>query len=358
MKHRLYLIILFSLCVLAMRAQQPTKTHRLRQRIDSIHYRVDSLRQILRSKADSVRPIHKMDSLLDARDQRAKAKFDSLYIAKPRERWTVKLRGTVTGHHLLFRGENGGQQLRSELDAAHKLTFSFSVGYRGLTFSLSANPLKWAGKYKDLEYNIVSYGQKFGFDAGFISANTYGGEMRVGDQSYNISSGNVSQRQLNLSGYYVFNHRKFSYPAAFSQSQLQLRSAGSWLLAASFSGGRIESEEDTPNFPSPRIRYANLGLGGGYGYNLVAGRWLLHASLTSELVVGTWSRMETDNGEAKMPWRFPNFIVQGRVAALYNWKKSFIGFTATSNFSSMGDKKELDILQLHWLARAFYGFRF
>lgn len=363
MKRYILTFILSAICALTLSAQDTDNMHvfhpTLRQRLDTLQFRADSLRRIIRSKADSVKAIRMMDSLLDRRDERARAKYDTLYIAKPHERWTVKLLGTVTGHHMLLRGETNGQDLRSDLNAAHKMTFSFSVGYRGLTFSLSANPLKWAGKYKDLEYNIVSYGRKFGFDASYISANTYGGETRFGDRSLDIEKGNVSQRQVSASGYYVFNHRKFSYPAAFSQSELQLRSAGSWLLAASLTGGKIRSEIDTEGFPSPKVDYFNFGLGGGYGYNLVLGHWLLHGSVTSELVVGTWSRMTLPSGEeVKTPWRFPNFIVQGRLAALYNWPKSFAGLTATSNFSSMGDKDQLDILQLRWLARVFYGFRF
>lgn len=352
----LFTILLLTAVALSVGAQE---RRTLRERADLLQTRVDSVRKVIRSRADSVRTIHLMDSLLDARDQRARLKYDTLYIAKPSERWTVKLRTNVTGNHLLVRGKSDGQTLRSDLDAAHKLTFSVAVGYRGLTLAFAANPLKWAGKYKDLEYNIISYGRKFGFDMSYAQANTFGGTTTVGDKSTDIERGNVAQKLFTASGYYVFNHRKFSYPAAFSQSQLQLRSAGSFLLGASLNAGKITSNVDTHGFPSPEIRFANFGVGGGYGYNLVLGRILLHASGTSNLVVGTWSRMKLNDGsKVKTPWRFPNFMVQGRVAALYNWKKSFAGFTAISNFSSMGDKDQLDILQLKWIVRMFYGFRF
>lgn len=331
----------------------------LRERTEQLQERVDSFRQVIRSRADSVRAIHLMDSLLDARDQRARSKYDTLYIAKPAERWTVKLRGTVTGNHLLLRGQTNGQHLRADLDAAHKMTLSFAVGYRGLTLSVAANPLKWAGKYKDLEYNVISYGRRFGFDAQYVTANTFGGTCEHGDSKQDIQSGYIGQRQLSLNGYYVFNHRRFSYPAAFSQSQIQLRSAGSWLLGASVNGGRIKGTEEVRDaLLYSKIRYLNVGLGGGYGYNLVCGHWLFHASGIAELVAVNYSRAEADGEEARMPWRFPNFIVQGRIAALYNWRKSFLGFTATSCYSSMGDKDQLDILNVRWLARAFYGIRF
>lgn len=43
---------------------------------------------------------------------------------------------------------------------------------------------------------------------------------------------------LNLTGYYTFNHRRFSYPAAFTQSYIQRRSAGSWLAGISYQSSR------------------------------------------------------------------------------------------------------------------------
>lgn len=349
---------LFALLLLALPTQaQERRT--LHQRAEQLQDRIDSLRHIVRSRADSVRAIHLMDSLLDVRDKRARSHYDTTYIAKPAERWTLKVRGNVTGNHILLRGETDGDNMRADLNASHKATMSFAVGYRGLTLSFAVNPLKWAGKYKDLEYNVISYGRRFGFDASYVTANTFGGYLHHGNVETDVERGYIGQRLLCLNGYYVFNHRRFSYPAAFSQSQIQLRSAGSWLLGASINGGKLKMLEAAQDMlPYSKIKYVNIGLGGGYGYNLVLGRVMLHASVISELVVANFSRASLENEEAKMPWRFPNFIVQARVGALYNWRKSFIGLTATSNFTSMGDKDQLDILNVRYLARAFYGFRF
>lgn len=349
---------LLTLLVLALPSQaQERRT--LRQRAEQLQDRIDSLRQVVRSRADSVYAIHLMDSLLDERDRRARSHYDTTYIAKPAERWTVKLRGNFTGNHILLRGQTEGQHLRADLDASHKMTMSFAVGYRGLTLSFAVNPLKWAGKYKDLEYNVISYGRRFGFDVNYVTANTFGGNMQHGNTETEVERGYIGQRQLSVNGYYVFNHRRFSYPAAFSQSQIQLRSAGSWLLGASVNGGKLKMLDTVQEvLPYSKIKYVNIGLGGGYGYNLVLGRLMFHASCIGELVVANYSRASLESQEAKMPWRFPNFIVQGRVGALYNWRKSFIGITATSTFTSMGDKDQLDILNVRYLARAFYGFRF
>ena len=44
----------------------------------------------------------------------------------------------------------------------------------------------------------------------------------------------LAVKTLNVNAYYAFDSSRFSYPAAFSQSYIQRRSAGSFLLA--FSG--------------------------------------------------------------------------------------------------------------------------
>ena len=46
-----------------------------------------------------------------------------------------------------------------------------------------------------------------------------------------LPEGILQVKTLNVNAFYVFNYRRFSYPAAFSQSYIQRRSAGSFLLA-------------------------------------------------------------------------------------------------------------------------------
>lgn len=328
-------------------------------RLERIERKVIDLRRQIRAKADSNRYVHFADSLLDARDRKARLKYDTLYIDKAPERWTVKLRTNVSGNDLLVRGVAGGDDTETKLKADHRVTLSVAVGYRGLTLGVAVNPLKLAGKSKDMEYNLCSYGNKFGFDAVYTTANTFSGDYERAGQQTHVASGEVRQRMASIGGYYAFNHRRFSYPAAFTQSQRQLRSAGSWLLALSAVGCRLEDHSDTrATFGASKLEYFNLGLGGGYGYNLVCGRWLIHGSLTSEVVAVSYSRMEADGERLKMPYRFPNFIVQGRVAAIYHWRKCFAGLTAVSHFSYTGAKDRLSIGSVKWRARAFFGFRF
>jgi hypothetical protein len=132
---------------------------------------------------------------------------------------------------------------------------------------------------------------------------TLAGDTRRGQDVGHLEAGDVKMKMANLAGYYVFNHRRFSYPAAFTQSYIQRRSAGSWLAGISYQGGTIETTDDlkarSPKSPDIQIRIGHIGIGGGYGYNLVLGqKWLLHLSILPTFVVYNYNKL-TVNGERR-----------------------------------------------------------
>ena len=100
--------------------------------------------------------------------------------------------------------------------------------------------------------------------------------------------------------YYIFNHRRFSYPAAFSQSTVQRKSAGSPIIGIGYTRHKLRVDwpefyrlvfnnlkmktkyEDVEGSLKPeKIRYTNIAVSGGYAYNYVFARnWLLAGSAT------------------------------------------------------------------------------
>lgn len=67
------------------------------------------------------------------------------------------------------------------------------------------------------------------------------GDIKFGNVDHLDEEG-LRMNVVNASAYYVFNHRKFSYPAALYQNYYQLRSAGSWLAGLSVqAGGKVSS---------------------------------------------------------------------------------------------------------------------
>ena len=189
--------------------------------------------------------LHRVDSMLTVNYR--KGDIDTAYITRPATKWTVTARMNVSGSKIEAEGIDNGQHFKSEMEANRKATLSVGVSYLGLSLNTSLNPAKLTGKYRDFELNFNSYGRRFGFDVIYQDAKNFKGwHDHDGMDRIELPDGLLSVKTLNLNAFYVFNSRRFSYPAAFSQSYIQRKSAGSFLLAASGMGqhATIESEQE------------------------------------------------------------------------------------------------------------------
>lgn len=306
------------------------------------------------------------DSLLAAK-YNSKKSFDTAYIIRPDARWTIKLRGNVSNAEIKTEARDAdGAEHNSKLRSEVRGTVSVAVAYRGLALGLAVNPAKLAGKNKDYEFNLNSYSNRYGFDIVYVASNTFSGRQKIGDVCYDIDKGYVSQKALNLNFYYAFNYRKFSFPAAFSQSYIQKRSAGSWMVGASFDGSETnvrgtseDGVESTAQLSPMTIRMNEFAIGGGYGYNLVVGKHLLfHLSSLPTFTVYSHDYLKTDTEKEQMKYHFPSVIITGRGAALYSWRNKFLGATMVYNVSVAGDEEHLQLKRSKWRLRMFFGFRF
>lgn len=304
--------------------------------------------------------IEQVDSMLEARREKSFAQYDTAYIGKPGGKWTVKLRANASGTNLYTDGTINNSQFNAQLESELRATAGVTVSYRGLSLGFAVNPAKLAGRSKDNEFSLSSYGNRMGVDIVYTSAKTFSGEAEYGGNAYSIEQGRVEMDVLQANAYYVFSHRRFSFPAAFSQSQVQKRSCGSWLLGLSAFAGRISSATDVvQGIGSKRLTTINVAIGGGYAYNFVIKRkWLLHLSVMPHIVVFSHNRLTVGDTRQHAPYRFPSLINVGRVAAVRNFKNSFIGMSAVVNLWRQGDKDDMLIENVKWRARLFYGVRF
>lgn len=304
--------------------------------------------------------LSRVDSLLEARNNKSFARYDTAYIGKPDGRWTVKLRLNASGTDIHTDGEMGGSPFKSTLKAEMKSTAGVTVSYRGVSLGYSVNPAKLAGRNKDNELTFSTYGNRVGFELAYTSANTFSGEAEHGENKYDIGQGSVEMEMLQANAYYAFNHRRFSFPAAFSQSQVQKRSCGSWLLGLSAFAGRISAEANAIHgIGATRLSSINVAVGGGYAYNFVIKRkWLLHISAMPHVVVFSRNKLTVGGTRQRTPYRFPSLTNVGRLAAVRNFRNSFMGMSAVVNLWQQGDSGKMMIESLKWRARLFYGFRF
>ena len=302
----------------------------------------------------------RLDSALAARYYRTP--YDTNFVIRPEGKLTLKLRLNQTGNDFHAKGTVNGFYSEADLKTSHKTTMSIGASYRGISAAVAINPAKMKGLYKDYEFNLNYYSSRLSLDFSYQRSETLAGDFTGDRGDLRLESGEALLKVLNIAGYYTFNHRRFSYPAAFTQSYIQRRSAGSWLAGISYQGGSIKTTDDlkarNPNAPDVRIYIGHVGIGGGYGYNWVPSRkWLLHLSVLPTVVVYNRNNM-TVNGERKESQHMRlNMLFNERAAVVYNFSpRYFVSLTAVVNNSVFKDDN-VTVNQNKWRARASFGMR-
>lgn len=339
------------------------------RRIDSVLHTKQARQRIVAGMQRAIR----LDSILTERYKKYDA--DRNYVIRPPERITFKVNISSLGTSMSSTGRmDDGKKTHTKLTADFKNSMNFSATYRGITLGGSIDPTRIFKKNKDVEFNIVSYGNRFGLDAVYQRANSFNGHATIDGKRYNIPGGNVRQTMIAGNAYYVFNYRKFSYAAAFSQSFIQRRSAGSILLGLSFLSRKTKSnyniealtngelqQEETPELTTQHsivLRGTNIGAGVGYGYNWVPHRrWLIHISLLPTLMILNTNKQTINGEDNRIPYRFPQAIITGRSALVYSFHNMFVGGSFVATNSDFGKRSDLKITTLRWQAQVFWGAR-
>ena len=349
-----------------------TRRERIRQKVDAGFTKLvsrKSVAKLLRHKKilalmdqygiDSIRNLRDLDNLFAVHYQK-KGHYDTLYLARPTQRFTARARMNVSGSGLTTEGVYHGMEYVNHLNTPNRITTSIAFAYRGIGIALSFNPAKLKGGSNTNEFYINYYTNRFGVELALVNSKDYSGWCSQLGNTIEISSDMLKTRTLNISGYYAFNHHKFSYPAAFTQSYIQRRSAGSWMLAAAWMSGNIETITSIHGSEQMKLHYGSFGIGGGYGYNWVIGKhWMLHGSALPTLAVLSFNNLHVGGEKEKIPYTFPEFIFTERVAAIYQVRHNqFASLTFVAYHSLHGSKQSIRLTHTKWRLRVSYGFRF
>ena len=146
------------------------------------------------------------------------------------------------------------------------LGYGFEIGHKS------------AWKKSAFAFNIIgkSWGLRFSYfkiTNPFTSGLTLGNE---GDSIYIndeiISKESAVLRNFSIDGYYVFNNKRFAFPAAYKMSLVQRHTTGSWMLAARYMQGHLynspEAAWDSYNLLDC-FSTMQVSIGGGYSVNFV-----------------------------------------------------------------------------------------
>ena len=270
--------------------------------------------------------------------------FDTLYISP--NRYNYALMATHFSNFEYY-------SVTSEFPQPQKLSFSPNPHNKiGLYFGWRWIFLGWSvdiddiyrktnRKNKGTEFDLSLYSSKLGVDIFYRrTGNNYKIHKIRGfydeipsDYSEDFSGLKVDIKGLNL--YYIFNNRKFSYPAAFSQSTNQRRNAGTFIAGFSISKHNLGfayqqlpayiQERMNPGMKVNKIKYTNANISFGYAYNWVFARNCLACLSLTPAIAYKASDVDAETQEGKAWYSKFNLDFLLRAGVVYNNGKYFVG---------------------------------
>jgi len=283
--------------------------------------------------------------------------IDTTYITPQLYDFAAMLQTTTTFEQLRIRGTG---ERRQSLNFRPKPTFRLGgyFGWRWLFLGYTFDIGSWlnnenASKHKT-EFDLSFYTSRLGIDLYYRKtgndfrctnlSDLFDDEHpRPADISDDFDGLNIQTRGINL--YYIFNHRHFSWPAAFAQSTVQRRSCGTFKLGFSFTHHKATLDNSRldprlqplldPSLYFDEIKYNDYSINFGYAYNWVFHKdWLFCASFTPALAynvmyIGRTSSADTPKAEVDRFLNFRDnrlnldFII--RLGLVYNDTKYFAG---------------------------------
>lgn len=278
--------------------------------------------------------------------------IDENYIEPQHYNFTAMVQSTYT-YDIYRLSSNNGQTITLSPDASLKVGpyFGWRWFFLGYTFQIKNLGFNSGELRKEFDFSIYSsqigidlYYRRTGSDYKIrdVSLGTEIDATRVEGAAFDGIS--VGITGVNL--YYIFNHRKFSYPAAFSQSTCQKISCGSWICGIGYLSNSLDFDSDkfkqiisekTNNDVVPidsglmfnSVKYYDINVSGGYAYNWVfAKRCLFCASAQLALSYKGARGVAGEKGDRNFNLDHLNLDGIGRFGIVYNNTKWYVGASA------------------------------
>lgn len=269
---------------------------------------------------------------------------DTNYVKAPKQPWQVSVKSRVAQTDLqmlstidggeLFDGEGimpflqgvGDMDMDTRIRTKVSTSIGVKVGYKGLSISYSfpvggdksqnltlrsvgrwySLNLRWHKFKSNTMENHFSGAAKsrsiehYDEETGDVTYTDWGETHQWDDTFDEQLSSPISIKTLIFDGFYIFNHKKFSYAAAYNQKTIQVRSAGSPLVGlmgyyADFDYADKRNAETIYWMDGiGRLRQYQLAIGGGYAYNFVPAKgWLISAMAMPMVTLVNRTRINT-----------------------------------------------------------------
>ncbi len=307
--------------------------------------------------------------------------YDTTYISPNYYNYTAMLQNTnyFQVYKLQGRGENGIRQTIATKPAPNVKIgpyFGWRWIFLGYTFDVS-HP-KALGESSELDFSL--YSSMLGCDFVYIkNTGNYRLRRATGFEGvdpyavHNMAFTGLDAKTLSFSAYYVFNHRHFSYPAAYNQSTVQRKSCGSALLGMGYSNqhvsfdytklpqillGGADNDRIVDELKFSKVNYDYYYVSAGYGYNWVFARnCLLGASVMPSVGIRKAKGEKLKGNEVLMDLKNFSCDVTSRVGLVWNNAHWFAGASFISHLY-MYRKDRLSLTNSVNFANIYVGFFF
>lgn len=293
---------------------------------------------------------------------------DTLYVRLPKQKFMAYANTGLSNSLLNFSFVNNSMnppvELSGNLASKQTQSLSFGMWYRGWGLSYSFELYD----HRDSEFMYTFYGKRYGIEFRVHNSKSHSGTFSDSSEALNfdINPGQISQKLYLANLYWVFNDKKFSLPAALSQTVIQRCSAGSWLASFNYYRSSIRPNLNNPagNYTSfmvdvQKLSSSQISVGGGYAYNYVFcnERCLLHASVMP--MVSVWHRNRVYTSTETTPLS-QDISLNGNahLGLIYNHSRYVSGMSFIYNLEWVDLKNDLSILDSNWAGRVFIGVRF
>lgn len=226
--------------------------------------------------------------------------LDSNYIDAPEKPWQIIVKGNV--NQSVLKMETSGEILGVKYKASPKLTTEPAsyvgvwAGYRGYGIGYTVN----VGGDKGSYFTIGATGGAYGVN---LRIHSFENDNPEFDVSGDLGDGSdvdkdkrvklmeaIRCKTVIADAYYMFNGKRFSYAAAYDQSVVQKRSAGSLMVGAMFYYAHTDYAKDKNGdliymmHGLGRMKMWQGSLGVGYAFNWVPARGLLVSAMAMPML--------------------------------------------------------------------------
>lgn len=248
------------------------------------------------------------------------------------------------------------QTLRFTHKPQNKIGFylGWQIFFLGWSFSVDKTTNKDGIKKSGSSFELSLYSAKFGIDLMHLkTGNNYRihkakgfGDHIPSNYAMDFNGFDVNISSVNL--YYILNNKRFSYPAAYSQTNVQRISTGSGILGLSMSTHDLSFDYNklpkvllshlNTNMRFDRIKYTNISLSMGYAYNWVFARNFLANISASPVLAYKISKESTVGENSKGFFNRFNIDLLVRAGVVYNNGKYYIGTSYLSRTYGFNQK--------------------